>query len=713
MNNLRHLQRLTLTNNDVLSEESDLKDEKSVKENVEPIDVISLKVRRYENRAVHSPVYVTLNFTRDIVSGEDVEVRCINDDYLPMGKKGTDKGTCACCLRLNVPSNYAWLPDVYTFVVYYCSEPIGSFTFRYDGKRFECIAHGKSVPQSRESIINEMSIGQAKWDSFCKTPGVACVIDAAVDSAKSGLLRKWRYRSINAYTPANRCFVVYDKNFDMSELLCMHDLGEVDFEKICSNVSLKYEIDDFNTLLKTECQGIVIKNFSPLLHAQYAVMVKMILSCLEKDVEWSVVVCGTKPEVDALFATYPMLKSYFNGCEPLQYQIKSEMELVHYVSSIFNYFSYELSPDAELLIQQVIKRDSKNLGLGNNALQQINAKIMAIIKGRLNNRLFDEYDTNSADVKKRLSLVDVADLQGLSFEKRIDGFEESMSELNGLIGLKNLKEDISFAINKVRFMEMRHRAGLKSSLSMPNHMVFTGNPGTGKTTVAKMIGKVFHSMGLLSQGDVVVTERSKLVGRYIGETESNVNEVLSMARGNVLFIDEAYTLNGGEKNDFGLRVIESLLTVLAQPNPDMIVILAGYEKEMKEMMSSNPGLNGRFPHRFHFPDYNAEELSLIALQLLEELDYSLDADAVSALKMAVASVVSKKDACFSNARWVHEYVENVIVTNVAKRVSSQYGLNDCINAEVLRTVCAEDVRLNEYLSNIVKMPLRRSVGFAV
>ena len=133
-----------------------------------------------------------------------------------------------------------------------------------------------------------------------------------------------------------------------------------------------------------------------------------------------------------------------------------------------------------------------------------------------------------------------------------------------------------------------------------------------------MLGKVFHSIGILSRGDVVVTERSKLVGRYIGETERNVNEVLRRAQGNVLFIDEPATLYDGanDRKDFGMRVIEALLTVLAQPDPDMVVILAGYEKEMNEMLKTNPGMEGRFPHKFNFPDYNACELNQISLAVM-------------------------------------------------------------------------------------------------
>ena len=138
---------------------------------------------------------------------------------------------------------------------------------------------------------------------------------------------------------------------------------------------------------------------------------------------------------------------------------------------------------------------------------------------------------------------------------------------------------------KARFDAMRRKKVGEIADKGVYHMVFTGNPGTGKTTVAKMVGKVFHALGLLSKGEVLVTERSQLVGRFLGQTEENVRNVLRQAQGNVLFIDEAYTLcdTTADRKDFGYRVLECLLTLLSQKSPDMVVIMAGYEKEMEMM----------------------------------------------------------------------------------------------------------------------------------
>ena len=212
------------------------------------------------------------------------------------------------------------------------------------------------------------------------------------------------------------------------------------------------------------------------------------------------------------------------------------------------------------------------------------------------------------------------DFDGQANILKTESFEECMKELDSLVGLKNLKSHMADSFAMTRFTKMRQKFGLPEKSSMPNHMLFFGNPGTGKTTVAKMVGKIYRSMGLLSKGDVIETNRAGLVGRYIGDTEANTASIISSARGNVLFIDEAYTLfSGGEdRRDFGMRVIETLLPVMSEPDPDMVVIFAGYEKELMRMMDANEGLLDRFAHKFHFDDYSADELIEIGERQLKE-----------------------------------------------------------------------------------------------
>lgn len=206
-----------------------------------------------------------------------------------------------------------------------------------------------------------------------------------------------------------------------------------------------------------------------------------------------------------------------------------------------------------------------------------------------------------------------------------------------------------------------------------------------------MVGRIYRSLGILSKGEVICTERSKLVGNFIGDTERNMQQLLAEARGNVLFVDEAYTLCDSLQNrkDFGYRAIECLLTVMAQENSDLLVIFAGYSKEMNTMMQSNQGLSGRFPYKFEFEDYTASELTQIAEMKLAEGDYLLSKDAHQLLQSSIEEVVAQKKWDFSNARWVNQYVNNGIIPAQSERLALMQRTK---TREDYQTIEAEDIQ---------------------
>lgn len=222
-----------------------------------------------------------------------------------------------------------------------------------------------------------------------------------------------------------------------------------------------------------------------------------------------------------------------------------------------------------------------------------------------------------------------------------------MNSLQEMIGLNNLKQSIAEHLNYVKLLAARKRAGLKASIP-PLHMVFTGNPGTGKTTVADFIGEIFHKMGLLEKGHVIRTDRSKLVGKWLGETEQKTEAAIEAAKGGVLFIDEAYSLftndKDGDKRDFGNRVIETLLPKLSDDNFGTIVILAGYPAEMKLLLESNPGLQSRFPFTFHFEDYSPEELLEIADLTIQREGYEITDSARQTLLELIKKTIETETA---------------------------------------------------------------------
>ncbi len=248
----------------------------------------------------------------------------------------------------------------------------------------------------------------------------------------------------------------------------------------------------------------------------------------------------------------------------------------------------------------------------------------------------------------------------------------ALQRLDDLTGLAGVKHAVHEARLMALFTQRRKELGLDVSGENRNHILFFGNPGTGKTTVARLIGEIYHEMGLLSRGHTVETERAKLVGEYIGQTEQRTNAAIEAARGGVLFIDEAYTLvHKDDSRDFGKEAINALLTVLAEPNPDMIVILAGYENKMQDLFQFNPGLKDRFPLQFRFEDYTADELLEMAHRLLTERNFELTEAAAYRLEALVQEAVAHKDEHFGNGRWIHNLVEHGILKRMARRVMSQ------------------------------------------
>lgn len=265
-------------------------------------------------------------------------------------------------------------------------------------------------------------------------------------------------------------------------------------------------------------------------------------------------------------------------------------------------------------------------------------------------------------------------------------------KLQKLVGLKRLKADMQDACLMAQFVKERRELCLDLSQDNRHHMLFYGNPGTGKTTVAKLVGEMYHQMGLLSSGHTVETCRTELVGEYIGHTEKRMREIIDKAKGGVLFIDEAYTLidRSQDSNDFGKEVINSLLTLLSVPDPDMIVIMAGYEDKMQDLLKTNPGLKDRFPLQFHFEDYTAEELMEIARINLQERHFILTPDAALRLNQVITETAAQRNVYFGNGRWVHNFIEQGLIKSMARRIMSM-SFHDSADRILLSTIEPADV----------------------
>lgn len=339
------------------------------------------------------------------------------------------------------------------------------------------------------------------------------------------------------------------------------------------------------------------------------------------------------------------------------------------------------------------------------------AQGVSILAENPSNLSTEEGTKRSDSSEKELLLLQPEELEAFTLMDGGNSWNQQMKELNSMVGLRDIKQQITTLCHRLRFFQKRHEQGLACMEETPFHALFFGNPGTGKTTVAKMLGRIYHQLGLLSRGEVVYADRKRIVGQYIGETEANMNQLIQEARGNVLFIDEAYTLYAKDnERDFGRQAIESLLDVLAEKNGDILVIMAGYEREMKAMMEANQGLEGRFPYTFRFPDYNAEELYQIAIHRLDKGAYRLTHDANQLFIKVIQHIVSHKTDHFSNARWAEQFVSNGLIPAMADRLAET--LADAGPLE-LQTITTSDVEeAYQRMTPIeISQPSRRRIGF--
>ncbi|MCO6488926.1 MAG: AAA family ATPase [Phaeodactylibacter sp.] len=251
-------------------------------------------------------------------------------------------------------------------------------------------------------------------------------------------------------------------------------------------------------------------------------------------------------------------------------------------------------------------------------------------------------------------------------------FEEVMVRLDALIGLDAIKSQVLDHAKYIQFLQLRKEKGFKEKEEINVHSVFIGNPGTGKTTVAKMMGLLYKKMGLLTKGHVHEVDRVDLVGEYIGQTAPKVKEAIEKARGGVLFIDEAYALarSNDDSKDFGREVIEILVKEMSNGPGDLAVIVAGYPKEMKHFLDSNPGLKSRFKLYFEFSDYLPQELSQIADFACREKGVVLTEKAKKKIDEIIINAFRKRDRSFGNARFVYDLIEKSKV-NLGLRIMSE------------------------------------------
>lgn len=264
--------------------------------------------------------------------------------------------------------------------------------------------------------------------------------------------------------------------------------------------------------------------------------------------------------------------------------------------------------------------------------------------------------------------------------------DELMAQLDALVGLKDIKKDIKSLVNLMKVRRLRQENDLPVP-PMSMHMVFMGNPGTGKTTVARLVGGLYAAIGALSKGQLVEVDRSGLVAGYVGQTALKTQEVIKSALGGVLFIDEAYSLSSGGENDFGREAIETLLKAMEDHRDNLVVIVAGYTGPMSDFLSSNPGLESRFNKFFCFPDYNGEELMEIFRAKCKGSTYQLTEESEKAALEMFNDLYENRGENFGNGRDVRNCFEDMIV-----RQSNRVANMEAPTREDLMRILPEDLQ---------------------
>ena len=310
------------------------------------------------------------------------------------------------------------------------------------------------------------------------------------------------------------------------------------------------------------------------------------------------------------------------------------------------------------------------------------------------------FDCGEKFVEGELEMIDGTVVPGVASAKNENDIaakyddktlDELLAELDKLIGLQNVKKHIRDQITLINFNKLRKEQGLEDESGFSLHSVAIGNPGTGKTTVMRLLGKIYHKLGLLSKGHVLEVDRVDLVGEYIGQTAPKTQKQIEDARGGILFIDEAYSLarSGEDSRDYGKEVIELLIKEMSDGPGDIAIFVAGYPKEMNAFIESNPGLKSRFSQYFTFDDYLPDELYDIGVSIAERLKLLVDDEARKVLKLELTDAFRNRDKNFGNAR----FVEGVI--NKSKMIMAlrmmQAEDQKSLTKEQLSTITKEDI----------------------
>jgi AAA+ superfamily predicted ATPase len=643
-----------------------------------------------------------------------------SEDYFPMcnsEETGLFSRHSSNQVRIEMHSMHIWLPGNYTlFLRDHTDNSLTRIAFEIDETMFITQKQSVTCPScSLDDILTTcIENSDSNWDAISTTPGASALRKYALQCRQLTIYNEYRKELHGKEIKCDRNLLIYTINKDWNEKVLQsfqklavpgHYLTYIDCTSLY-NAALQNPYDLLNEKFSvTTNQVYCLTNPGALLNTGGKVIVKRIVEKMnEDDGDYKLWLIGNRHEIDSVMEVYPSLHELFLNENSLEQKPYTGFELVQaFFKELDDEHLVPAMQATDTLSRAVLQRQQCNPSTW--SLGNIHRFVVEEIRPRYLYRALNNIMAANED----LPCLPLDDIPLDRLPNSTSEFEDSIRELNGMVGLDDIKKSITTMANQSRFFIERSKAGFHTSNKAAQHAVFTGNPGTGKTTVARMLGKIYHSIGLLSKGDVICADRTRLVGRYIGETEENMKAVLEEARGNVLFIDEAYNLYEGtvDRKDYGAKVIDSLLTVLSQPNPDMVIIFAGYEKEMDAMLTSNPGLMGRFPYKYRFSDYDADQLMEIALHLFAKDDYIITDDAKAILQQKICETLAQRTKNFGNARWVEQFIRNGIIPAMANRVTLD-------TVKDYQHILPSDIEdgYKKFNPRMIELKPRRQVGFS-
>lgn len=423
------------------------------------------------------------------------------------------------------------------------------------------------------------------------------------------------------------------------------------------------------------------------------------------DGDIAIMVAGYPKEMDTFINSNPGMKSRFKYYFHFDDYFPEELVAISDYATVKR--SVELTDEAKKLVEKMITEAYRNR---DKTFGNARFAYSIIDEGKMNMglRLMKRQDVKQLTKAEMSTIIDedINKIIATKYKKKVDIeidehlLRESLKELNNLVGLENIKTEINELVKLVRY----YRETGKDVLNRFSlHTVFTGNPGTGKTTVARLIGKIYKALGLLERGHIVETGRDGLVAGYIGQTALKTKEKMDEAMGGVLFIDEAYALSDGGQNSYGKEAIEVILKNMEDNRGKMAVIVAGYPDNMDVFLKSNPGLMSRFDRTLHFKDYSTETLYNIAVYLFSLENLKISPEAEAHLKKYLDDIYNARDKYFGNAREIRKTVEQTVKKQNLRMASLT---NEQRTPEMIETVALEDV-----VNFVYEKPKGGSIGF--